>query len=277
MDYTAYGWDASEGGAATPALGTRSSNVHSSPLAAGSHPPVDVSAYEEQPVEPSAAAVAAAVAGGGGESIAAPSPPPPPVADTAASTPPTVSPSPPTSAHASPQHLIDVAAGEGEQPGAAVEVIPPAPLEAGRVGGGTGRNHETEVVSAGEEWRTSVLEPRSEQVDIALPRVLLSGDEEKGRSQTGSRHAMAGDNSGPLLGGNNTRCDRGIDVCGVPDRARGVAVVDDVAGCDLGLLGEGVQGADLRLTDADLMDAAEVLMSSDLFDEELGEEAVGSL
>lgn len=296
VDFTALGWSVSEGGVASSTPSACPSTMHSSPLPEdSSHPPVDISTYEAQSVEAWAAAVGAG--GGGKEAVAAA---PPPVFDAAAFYPPAVSPSPPPSAQASPQHMVDVAVGEGNQPDAsAAEVIPPAPLGIGRLGGGAGRDHETGAVSTGDGVRTTpALEPRSGREDIGLPdvslptiglpRVLLSGEEEEGRSQTGSKPAVASNDPDVSLGGNSARDDCGVGACGVPDSAHdvapvapdreyGVAVVDDVAGCHLGLLGEEGQGVDLRLTDADLMDAADLLMNSDLLDEELGEEAVGCL
>lgn len=221
---------------------------------------------EAQPVEASAAA-------GAGKTVAVS----PRFASAVADFPPaTVSPSPPpTSAQESPQHRDDVAAREEVQPGAIAEVTSPAALEAGRLDAGTGRHQSAGTITAESGFRAESLGPGSEQEGVGLPRVLLSGDEEDGGAQTGViTPAVTSNDPAVLLVGDKVRCDDEVDAFGVPND---VPVVDNIAECDLAFVGEEGQGADIGLTDADLMAAAEVLLGSDLLDEELGEEAIGCL
>eukprot|EP00904_Undaria_pinnatifida_P005103 jgi/Undpi1/1722/HiC_scaffold_11.g05112.m1 len=272
VDFAALGWIWTDQGCVAPTLGVPPASVRSAPVTGQkSRRPIDITALEAQPVE--AQPVEASAAAGAGKTVAVS----PRFASAVADFPPaTVSPSPPpTSAQESPQHRDDVAAREEVQPGAIAEVTSPAALEAGRLDAGTGRHQSAGTITAESGFRAESLGPGSEQEGVGLPRVLLSGDEEDGGAQTGViTPAVTSNDPAVLLVGDKVRCDDEVDAFGVPND---VPVVDNIAECDLAFVGEEGQGADIGLTDADLMAAAEVLLGSDLLDEELGEEAIGCL
>lgn len=67
---------------------------------------------------------------------------------------------------------------------------------------------------------------------------------------------------------NTVRCGRGVDVCGAPGRVDDVTAVNSTTTCGINSSEEEYNFSGFRLTEADVMDAEEVLMGSDLPHEE---------
>ena len=112
---------------------------------------------------------------------------------------------------------------------------------------------------------------RGEDLNVGFSGESHAGSKGKGRPQTASAPLVASVDPVSRRIDSSNWCDRGVEVCEVPDGEDDVTSVDNTTACET--MGEECEAAGLGLTDADLMHAAEVLMSSSPLDDELKEEA----
>ena len=168
----------------------------------------------------------------------------------------------------SPTHRVDATAGGGVVlEAAAAEVTPSTRFENQPFCGSTCIDGST---VAGDGLLPSVPRVRGAHVNVGFSGESHSGIKEEGRPQTTSTPSVARvDPVSPLVDSSDW-CDRGVEVCEVPDGEDDVTSVDNTTACET--MGEECEAAGLGLTDADLMHAAEVLMSSSPLDDELKEE-----
>lgn len=172
-----------------------------------------------------------------------------------------------------PRRGVHVSAGRGVQLGSASETNPLTPSEGERLFGNTRVDrHGRGSIGAGVALHPSAPGVKGEGVSFGLPGAPHAGNKEEGRPQaTKLPLAPGGDPDSRVVDGRDW-CGRGVEVHGVPQEEHDAAGVDSMSGWDSGPVGEEWKGVGIGLTDADLMDAAEVLMSSSPLDDELWEE-----
>ena len=176
---------------------------------------------------------------------------------------------PPIPAPTSPKQRDGVSDGGQARLDTSANATPPSRSEDERVRVRKRAHRDSGSTCAGDGVQPSAPGGRPDDVDFVLSGDSREGNEKLGQSQTTSPELVAshGDPRSPLADGIGCHVS-GTTVCGDPNGTHDMAVGDNTTEVDAGCWRGDWEGADVGLTDEDLMDAAEALMSSNLLDGE---------
>ena len=127
-------------------------------------------------------------------------------------------------------------------------------------------------IRAGDALRASAPEVRGDDVSVGSPGVSHSGNKGVDPPHATSLPLVAHDAPVTRLADDRDLCDGGVGSFGVPNEEHDVAGTGSSSERDVGHLEEESEGVGLGLSDADLMHAVELLMSSSPLDDEFWQE-----